>query len=96
MTIYIDKEYRCYTDNEAGRRKFEVAAFDGKCRQYIEGYRYIPESEQWTREDGVVFNGIMVSPAVPYSALIMAQEAYEEAEVITRIITGEVSINDES
>ena len=62
MTIYIDNEYKCHTFPGEGLTTIETDAFDGKCHQYIEGYRFVPAGETWTREDGEVFHGEMVAP----------------------------------
>jgi hypothetical protein len=59
-------------------RAFDVKAFDGKCNAYIEGYRYVPSGENWTREDGIVFAGEMVSPRVDPDILLACQEQYEK------------------
>lgn len=80
-TIYIDNDYRCHAANPDGTfREVETDAFDGKCDAYIEGYRYIPAGESWTREDGEVFAGEMIAPAVDYSELDDAQRDYMLAE----------------
>lgn len=62
MTIYIDSDYKCYTSPGEGLTAVETDAFEGKCRQFIEGYRFVPAGESWTREDGQVFTGEMVAP----------------------------------
>lgn len=62
MTIYIDSDYKCHTSPGEGQTAIETRAFDGKCSQYIEGYRFVPAGESWTREDGQVFTGEMVAP----------------------------------
>lgn len=80
MIIYIDKDYKCYTAKANGRTAVEAAAFDGKCAEYIEGYRFVPAGETWVREDGVCFYGEMVSPWKPYDELERAQIAYEKAQ----------------
>lgn len=77
MTIYLDPEYRCHLTNDGTRRPIETDAFDGKCVAYIEGYRYIPAGESWTRADGEVFHGEMIAPAEDYSALAKAQAQHE-------------------
>ena len=79
MMIYIDDEYKCHTADAEGYRPFDVPFMDGKCRQFIEGYRYIPTDETWEREDGTIFKGEMTAPWVDYVILSAAQEAYEEA-----------------
>lgn len=78
MTIYIDSEYRCHTTNPEGTsREIETDFFDGKCATFIEGYRFVPSGESWTREDGVVFHGEMIAPFKPYDQLAAAQAQYE-------------------
>ena len=73
MKIYIDSEYCCYTTNQDGVfQEIETDFFDGKCDDFIEGYRYIPFSKSWTRPDGVVFDGEMISPWKDFSELIVA------------------------
>ena len=80
MTIYIDSEYKCYTSPGDGRTAVETNAFDGKCRQYIDGYRFVPSGETWIREDGQVFSGGMVAPWRPYEILAEFQAIYEEEQ----------------
>lgn len=80
MKIYIDENFKCYTTTDEGRREFDVQFFDGKCSAFIEGYRYVPAGETWTRVDGVTFAGEMTSPWKDYNALAAAQEAYEQAQ----------------
>lgn len=80
MIIYVDREYKCYTIAADDRKEVETEAFDGKCTEYIEGYRFVPAGETWVREDGVCFYGEMVSPWKPYDELERAQIAYEKAQ----------------
>lgn len=77
MKIYIDNDCRCHTSNDGTMREFDVPDFDGKCAAYIEGYRYVPEGETWTRSDGEVFTGEMISPAVDSRILEAFQKQYE-------------------
>lgn len=77
MMVYIDNEYKCHTSPSNGLVEVETAFFDGKCVAYIEGYRYVPAGQTWTREDGTVFTGEMVSPWKPWAELDAAQRAYE-------------------
>lgn len=79
MIIYLDSDFRCYTSNAIDRLPVETDAFDGKCRRYIEGYRFVPAGSSWTRSDGVIFHGEMVAPAEDSRILEAAQAAYEEA-----------------
>lgn len=78
MKIYIDSDFLCHVENDGTRREIETDAFDGKCKTYIEGYRFIPSGETWTRSDGVQFTGEMIAPAVDYEGLAKAQAQYEE------------------
>lgn len=77
MTIYLDSDFRCHLMNDGTRSPTETDAFDGKCAAYIEGYRFIPVGESWTRPDGAVFSGEMIAPAEDYSRLEKAQAQYE-------------------
>ena len=79
MTIYIDSDYKCYTANADGRRAIETDAFDGKCEEWIESFRFVPAGETWTREDGEVFTN-MVSPWKDLSEAYAAQTAYVTAQ----------------
>lgn len=80
MKIYIDSDCKCYTTSAEGRREFDAEFFDGKCSAFIEGYRYVPTGETWTRADGAVFAGEMLAPWKDYSILAAAQAAYEQAQ----------------
>ena len=80
MTIYIDNDYKCYISIGVGLTAIETDAFDGKCRQFIEGYRFVPAGQSWTREDGQVFHGEMVAPWRPYEILEELQVIYEEEQ----------------
>lgn len=77
MKIYIDNDCRCHTANDGTMREFDVPFFTGKCAAYIEGYRYVPQGEMWTRADGEVFTGEMISPAVDSRILEAYQAQYE-------------------
>ena len=77
MIAYIDSEYKCHTTAAEGRRAVETDFFDSKCPAFIEGYRYIPEGETWTRSDGTVFNGEMIAPWKDSNILAAYQEQYE-------------------
>lgn len=77
MKIYIDPDYKCFTSAAAGRREVEAEAFAGKCAAYIEGFRFVPAGESWTRSDGRVFPGEMITPWKDYNILAAYQEQYE-------------------
>ncbi len=80
MIIYIDRDFKCHTESAAGRTAVETDAFAGKCRQYIEGYRFVPAGQSWTREDGQVFRGEMIAPWRDYAILAEFQALYEEEQ----------------
>lgn len=76
--IYIDIDCKCYVANPEGTyRPFDVSFFGDKCQAFIEGYRYVPSGESWTRSDGKVFYGEMIAPFKPYDQLAAAQAQYE-------------------
>lgn len=77
MKIYLDSDFKCHLNDSGSMRFIETDFFDGKCKTFIEGYRFVPANEKWTREDGTVFTGEMITPAKNYSALMKAQEQYE-------------------
>lgn len=76
-TIYIDSDFKCHTVNDGTMTAVETDFFDGKCDTFIEGYRFIPSGESWTRSDGVVFHGEMVAPWKDYTELDATQRTYE-------------------
>lgn len=80
MKIYIDDDFKCHAQNDGTMREVETNAFDGKCAEYIEGYRFIPEGETWTRSDGVRFTGEMITPWKDYAILETAQTAADRVQ----------------
>ena len=81
MKIYVDAEYKCHMQNDGTMRENDAAFFDGKCQTFVEGYRFVPEGESWTRNDGMVFKGIMIAPWKDYAELAAAQREYEQQEL---------------
>lgn len=79
MTIYIDSDYKCYVSASDGRRAIETNDFNGKCPEWIESYRFVPEGEMWTREDGEVFTN-MAAPWKDLGEAYAAQTAYVTAQ----------------
>ena len=77
-TIYIDSEFKCHTSNDGTMTPVSTDFFDGKCDAFVEGYRFVPSSESWTRSDGAVFHGEMIAPWKDYSELDTAQRQYEK------------------
>lgn len=80
MTIYIDSDFKCHVSPGEGLTAVETDAFDGRCRQYIEGYRFVPAGQTWIREDGQEFAGEMVAPWRDYGLLLELQALYEEEQ----------------
>lgn len=80
MRIYIDNEYKCHVSNDGTMREFDVPFFDGKCTEFIEGYRYVPSEETWTRKDGQTFKGEMITPCRDYSQISEIQTAVDRAQ----------------
>ncbi len=81
MTIYIDNDYKCHVADDGTMTAVDTDAFDGKCDAYIEGYRFVPSGETWTREDGVLFVGEMIAPWRPWAELDAAQREYEREQL---------------
>jgi hypothetical protein len=81
MTYYLDTDWRVHTEPVAGATPWvdTEGFFDGKCAQYIEGYRVVPAGQRWARADGATFAGEMITPAVALPLLLAAQAAYAEA-----------------
>lgn len=84
-TIYIDSEFKCHVSPSSGYTSVETDAFDGKCDTYIEGYRFIPAGQTWTRADGVVFTGEMIAPWKSWAELDAAQREYEREQYQTAV-----------
>lgn len=79
---YYDSEFKCHTSNTDGKfHEFHVQFFDNKCQTFVEGYRYIPPGESWTRSDGTVFGGEMIAPWKPFDELDNAQREYERQQL---------------
>lgn len=76
-TVYYDSDYHCHTADGGGMTAVETDMFDGKCDAYIEGYRYVPAGQSWTREDGTAFSGEMITPWRDSAVLAAYQEQYE-------------------
>lgn len=95
MTIYIDDEYKCYSFNDGDKKPIETSYFDGKCVEFIEGYRYVPAGEVWVRGDGVPFQGLMIAPWKPYSQLYEAQLEYEVEQYKIAMTEIEIALGQE-
>lgn len=77
-TVYLDSDFKCHVADDGTLTQVETAFFDGKCDGFIEGYRFVPAGESWTRSDGVVFSGEMITPWKDFSELDRAQREYEQ------------------
>lgn len=80
MTIYIDSDYKCYVSAAEGRRAIETDAFNGKCAEWIESYRFVPAGETWVKHNGEMFRGEMVSPWKNLGEAYAAQAEYVAAQ----------------
>lgn len=81
MKIYIDENYICSAEAADSKREFEVEFFDDKEASLISGYRYVPTGETYTREDGVQFEGEMITP-LSLSAYLLATERIAALEAL--------------
>ena len=86
-TIYIDSEFKCHVTAAEGRTAIETDVFDGRCAEFIKGYRFVPSGSTWTREDGVEFDGEMVAPWKPYFEIDAAQRVYEQEQLAGAVQT---------
>lgn len=80
-TIYLDNDFKCHVASADGMTAIETNFFDGRCNAFVEGYRFVPAGESWTRPDGVVFRGEMIAPWKSYSELDNAQREYEREKL---------------
>ena len=80
-TIYIDTDFKCHLSNDGAMTAVETDFFDGKCDELIEGYRFVPSGESWTREDGREFRGEMITPWKDYSEMDAVQRSYEQKKL---------------
>ena len=82
MIIYIDEEFKCHVSDLHGEyRVVETDFFNGKCEEFIEGYRFIPEGETWVNPEGKVLVGKKIIPWRPYDELDAAQFNYETEQI---------------
>ena len=99
MIIYLDSDFRCHLTDDGTMQAVETDAFDGKEKAYIEGFRFVPDGQIWTRADGVQFRGLMIAPAKNYERVLtdvalgyLDDFDYDEAAaVIAKLKEGEVS-----
>ena len=98
MLVYIDNEYKCHVSPTKGLREIETPEFDGKCVEFVEGYRYVPSGETWTRADGQTFTGEMMAPCRDHSQISEIQTAVDrtqaQADEEIAALIEEIYIND--
>lgn len=61
VTVYLDSDYRCHAEAADGLTPYATEFFVG-CEDLIPRYRIVPHGESWTRADGAVFYGEMITP----------------------------------
>ena len=64
-TIYIDEDYKCFLNFKEEYTIIQTDYFDDInywTDNKIESMRFVPEGEEWIREDGSIFYGQMVTP----------------------------------
>ena len=80
MTIYIDNDFKCHVIDDGTMTAVDTDAFDGKCAEYIEGYRLVPAGGTWARDDGALFSGEMIAPWKPWNELDAVQREHEREQ----------------
>lgn len=83
--IYVDSDFKCHISDDGTMTALETNFFDDKCDVFVEGYRFIPKGELWTRSDGEVFRGEMIAPWKNLKELELAQDHYEQQQKYNRI-----------
>ena len=79
MKVYVDKKtFMCFTEPGMDRDEYEIPFFDGKCKEFVEGHRYVPKGMKWRREDGEVFSGEMLTYGKDSVEVDLAQAEYEK------------------
>lgn len=78
MKLYIDSDFKCYVTDDGTMTEVETTSFNGKCQEFIEGYRFVPLGKEWMNSDGFIFTGEMIAPWKDYVELDAAQREYEQ------------------
>lgn len=76
-TLYIDSDFKVYTNYADGRISVETDAFDGMPMQVIECYIFVPSGQIYTKADGETVHGEFIQPFVTEKELDNAQREYE-------------------
>lgn len=93
MIIFLNAIFECsVTERNDTTQQIETDAFNGKCTEYIEGMRFVPDGDSWTRSDGVIFTGEMISPFVDSRILELAQTEYEKTKTENQIAEQQTAI----
>lgn len=93
-TIYIDSDFKCHLTDDGTMTAVETDFFDQICDVMIEGYRFIPVGQTWTREDGFVFKGEMIAPWKPWDELDVFQRKYEQ-ELLNKLSVENTTLIDD-
>ena len=80
-TIYLDSDFKCHMADPGTGKTVETDDFNERCDAFIEGCRFIPAGESWTREDGEVFRGEAFFPWKDDRELEQAQRLYEQEKL---------------
>ena len=72
MTIYIDSDYKCHVNDDGTRRAVETDFFDGRCAEFVEGYKY---------DDSKGY--VSIYPWEKYSGLAAIQSAVDRTQAQT-------------
>lgn len=91
-TLYIDSDYKCHITNDGTMDEIETDVFDALCDAAIECYIYVPAGREY---HGVVCEEGFIQ-CFDSKAADIALKQYSADNEIVGILTGEVSINDES
>lgn len=82
MKVYLDRDFKCHTTNPDGNfREVDFDYFHDKCDAFIEGFRYVPDGEEWTDSYGNVHRGKMLVPWKNTMELDKAQWEYEQEKL---------------
>jgi hypothetical protein len=84
MVFYIDDDYKIHLtnpDNTYEKIESDIDFFEGKCEQFIEGFRFVPKGRTWVRWDQEEFPGEMISPWTDIMYLDRAQAEYVQNQL---------------
>lgn len=81
MIFYINCEFKVFTVNTGGLTQVENDFFDDKCKEFVEGYLFIPAGTQWPPESGKTTPGDILAPWQDWNELETAQREYEREQL---------------